>query len=173
VRLGKYAVPVLLLATLAIGTVAAVSYVILTWTMTLTVVANPRVHFYNESETPPADVANTMDIAMNIFPDVITIEEDAVWDIRSTGAGNIYIRVSTMDTNEVAKLKIIAYEDGELASPLFTEEWTGPTTDWIGATAHMTAAADYNLWIEVTGASTATPSPPTTTITLELKVETP
>jgi hypothetical protein len=164
VRIGRYAIPILLLATLAIGTVAAAAYVILTWTMTLTVSAHPRVHFWNGSTE-----ANTMDIEMNIFPDIVTIDEDASWDIRSNDTGNMYIRVSSMDTVEVAKVNITAYET-DPASPLFSLVWTGPTSSW-STTIGTGNDVDYNLWIEVTGAGTATG--PETTITVEMKVESP
>jgi len=163
VRIGKYAVPVLLLLTIAVGTVAAAAYVVLTWTMTLPIAEHPRVYFYNEGTTTEA---NTMDITMNIFPDIKTIDEDAPWDIRSTGAGDIYIRVSAMDA-EVAKVNITAY-DG--ATTLFAIEWTSATADW-GTGYDTVGTTDFDLWIEVTGATGITTG--SASVTVDLKVEAP
>jgi len=174
VRIGKYAIPVLLLATIAIGTVAAVSYVILTWTISLTVGDYPRVHFYDGVSVE----ANTMDIDMNIFPLIKTVETDAAWDIRSEGTGDIYIRVSVMDTTEVTDLKIIAYTGADhtvIANQLFDEDWTGPDAAdvWrggFGTTGSEVSPVDYNLYIEVTGDEFADAD---VDITVELKVESP
>lgn len=163
VRIGKYAVPALLLLAITVGTVAAVAYVVLTWTISMTVADNPRVHFWDGTTA-----ANTMTIYMDIFPSIKTVETDAVWDIRSDDTGDIYIRVSAMDTSDVTEVTIIAYVT-DPASPLFDETWTASTTTWSGP--YTTAATtDYNLWIEVTAAGTATDP---ASITVDLKVENP
>jgi len=165
VRIGKYTLPALLLVSLAVGTVAAAAYVVLTWYMSLTVLASPRVHFWDGSSA-----ANTMTITMNIFPDVRTIDEDAAWNIRSNGTGNIYIRVSAMDTADVAEVRIKAYVG---ATTLFDQAWSTSTTDWSGpyaTTGSVASPAIYDLWIEVLGAGTAFG---TTSITVDLKVESP
>jgi len=164
VRIGKYAIPALLLITLAIGTVAAAAYVILTFTMTLPIAEHPRVYFWNEGTTTEA---NTFILSMDIFPNVTTIDENATWNIRSTGAGKIFIRVSAMDS-EVDKLNITAY-DG--ATTLFAIEWTGGTTDWGTGYDTGSGTTDFDLWIEVTGASGI--SSGTASVTVELKVEEP
>ena len=178
VRIGKYAVPILLLLTIAVGTVAAVSYVVLTWTISLTVAPHPRVFFYNSALTAPDDEANTMEIPLNIFPSITTIDEDSPWDIRSEGTGDIYIRVSVMDTTEVTDLKIIAYTGVDhtvIANQLFDEDWTGPDAAGVwrggfGTTGTEASPVDYNLYIEVTGDEFADAD---VDITVELKVESP
>jgi len=161
VRIGKYFVPALLLISLAVGTVAAVAYVVLTWTISLTVAPNPRVHFWDGSTA-----ANTMTITMGIFPSIRTIDEDAAWDIRSVTAGNIYIRVSTMDTSDVTQVKIKAYN---ATATLFDVDWSTSTTTWSGPFLTATGK-DYNLWIEVQAASS--PTGPAS-ISVDLKVESP
>lgn len=161
VRIGKYAVPVLLLLTIAVGTVAAVAYVVLTMTFTLPIAEHPRVYFWNEGTTTEA---NTMGITMNIFPDITTIDEDAPWDIRASGAGDVYIRVSTMDA-EVASVKIKAFN----TTTLFEVTWNSATTDW--GTGYNTSALDYDLWIEVVGASGITTGE--ASVTVDIKVEEP
>lgn len=168
VRIGKYAVPVLLLATMVIGTVSAVAYVVLTWQLSLTVAANPRVHFWNGSAA-----SNTMTVAMNIFPNIRTIDENITtpvdWDIRSVTAGNIFIRVSAMDTSDTTEVLIKAYKTGQVGSPLFSQTWNAQTTTWSGP--YLTEdSTDYHLWIEVAGAGTATDP---ASITVEMKVEGP
>jgi len=164
VRIGKYGIPVLLLLTIAVTTVVAVAYVILTWTMSLTVSATPRVHFWDG-----ASAANTMDITMNIFPNARTIDENNDdWDIESVTAGNIYIRVDSMDTSDVAELRIKAFVG---AVDLFDLTWTDADAE---GTFHGPYATDdatiYDLWIEVLAAGTATDP---ASIALELKVESP
>ena len=167
VRIGKYTIPALLLASLAIGTVAAVSYVILTFTISLPVAANPRVHFYNATADA---VANTMTIELNIFPNIRTIDENNEKKIRSVDAGDLYIRVSAMDTADIAEVIIVAYETVP-ATDLFNQTWTGPTATWSGPYT-TDDDTDYNLWIEVAATSGATPPGPAT-ITVELMVENP
>jgi len=168
VRIGKYAIPVLLLATLTIGTVSAVAYVVLTWQLSLTVAPNPRVHFWNG-----AAASNTMTVAMNIFPSIRTIDENITtpidWDIKSVAAGNIFLRVSAMDTADVTEVIIKAYKTGQVGSPLFSQTWSAQTTTWSGP--YLTAAStDYHLWIEVQAAGSAT-NP--ASISVEMKVESP
>jgi len=161
--LGKYAIPVLLLATLAIGTVAAVAYVVLTWTVSLTVAANPRVHFWDGA------AQNTMDLEMNIFPSIRTIDENNDdWDIKSVLAGDISIRVDTMDISDVEELRIKAYIGG---TTLFDETWNA--ADAAGTFRGPFTTDDdttYDLWIEVLANSTATDP---ASIKVELKVESP
>ena len=110
-----------------------------------------------------------MTMSMNIFPSITTIDENNDdWDIRSVTAGNISIRVSAMDTSDVTSVKIIAYVS-DPASPLFDQTWTASETTFRGP--YLTAAStDYNLWIEVEAAGTATDP---AEITVELKVENP
>jgi hypothetical protein len=114
-----------------------------------------------------------MTVAMNIFPNIRTIDENITtpidWDIRSVTAGNIYIRVSAMDTLDVTEVVIKAYKTGSVGSPLFSKTWSAQTTDW--GTAYLTeASTDYHLWIEVEAAGTATDP---ASITVEMKVENP
>jgi len=164
VRIGKYAVPILLLATLAIGTVAAVAYVVLTWSISMTVAANPRVHFWDGT------AANTMALSMNIFPDIRTIDEDNdVWDLRSVTAGAVYIRVESMNTTAINELRIRAFNG---TGDLFDLTWNSADSAGVFQGPYVTSASnDYDLWIEVEATSVATKTPET--ITVQLKVEEP
>ena len=163
VRIGKYAVPALLLLAITVGTVAGAAYVILQWTISMTVLDNPRVHFWDGT-----NAENTMTITMNIFPSIRTIDEDALWDIRSDSAGDIYIRVSAMDTSDVTEVVIKAYVS-DPDTPLFDVTWAASTTTWSGP-YNTAASTDYNLWIEVLAAGTAIDP---ASITVDLKVESP
>jgi len=138
--------------------------------MTLPIAEHPRVYFYNESLTPPADEANTMGITMNIFPDITTIDEDAPWDIRSTETADIFIRVSAMGA-EVASVYIKA--DNGVDTP-FEATWLTATTDWgtgYETTGTDISPTDYDLWIEVKGATGITTG--SASVTVDIKVESP
>jgi len=169
VRIGKFAIPILLLLAILGGTVAAVAYVVLTWTMTLPVGANPRVHFFSSV----TGAENSMEITMNIFPDIRTIDENNdEWDIRSVTTGDISIRVDAMNTTAISELVIIAYVS-DPASPLFSLTWTDAdaANSWHGP--YTTAdGTDYNLWIEVFADPLAQPATEES-IAVELKVESP
>ena len=163
VRIGKYAVPVLLLLTIAIGTVAAAAYVVLTWTISLTVASHPRVAFWDGGS-----VQNSLTLSMNIFPEIRTIDEDLTgWDIRSNATGDVYIRVPTLDTNDIDELVITAYN---ATDNLFDLTYTDVDNDWTGPFTTPTAAEDYDLRIEVLAADTATDP---AQIIIEMKVESP
>jgi hypothetical protein len=168
VRIGKFAIPILLLLSILGGTVAAVAYVVLTWTVTLPVAANPRVHFWDGS-----NAANTMEITMNIFPSIRTIDENNDdWDIRSNDVGNVYIRVDAMNTTAISEVVIIAYVS-DPASPLFDLTWTSADAEGSWQGPYSTAATtDYNLWIEVLADAQAYPTSEES-IAVELKVEEP
>ncbi len=165
VRIGKYTIPALLLLALAIGSVAAVAYVVLSSTMTATVVANPNVCFIKWQDSSKQ---NTFSYAFNIFPSIQTIDENVThgiwnWD---TGAHDISLRVSDI-TNEgtnIASFKVKVYN-----ATATIAEITSVSTSWSGPYS-IPAGAKYTIWIE----ATATASPSGNSIfTVDMKVENP
>lgn len=162
VRIGKYAVPVLLLLVLAVGTVAATVYVVLTWTMTLTVVDYPRANFY---EWSGATRTNTFDEAFNIFPDVKTIQDNATHGVYSTSPGPCSMHIASMvnDTN-IAEVYVKVFNSSDTILEIW---WTTNSTSWVPFT---TATDIYTIWLEVTGAAGASGS---SRVDLEMRVETP
>lgn len=172
VRIGKYAISALLLLVLAVGTVAAVAYVVLQWTMTATVVANPKVSFVDWSDGTTK--ANTFDYSVNIFPAITTIDENITYGIwNDDGVSHtIYIRLASTNTNEtdVDSINMTIYNGGQLFTKL-ESNLDSPSYDW---SSGITAAANtkYSIWIEIECPDTAvvghTPS-----FTFEMKVENP
>ena len=164
VRIGKYTIPALLLLALAIGSVVAVAYVVLTSTMTATVVPNPKVCFVQW----PATKANTFSYGFNIFADIQTIDDNVThgiwnWD---TGAHDISLRVSDI-TNEgtnIASFKVKVYNASTTIA-----EITSVGTSWSGPYS-IPGLTKYTIGINVT----ATGSPSGSSVfTVDMKVENP
>jgi hypothetical protein len=168
VRIGKYAIPALLLVALTVGTVAAAIYVILQFTVTVTVEEFPRVNFYNWGT---GDRTNTFSESFNIFPNVTTIQENATHGIYSETAGTCYLRISSIsNTTNLERVNVTVYNGGQLKSIVWNYGESLPQS-W--GTGFTTAATTYyTIWMEVTGASVAYPGK-ATDITVEMKVESP
>ena len=165
VRIGKYTIPALLLLALAIGSVAAVAYVVLTSTMTATVVDNPKVCFIKWQD---GSKQNTFAYGFNIFANIQTIDDNVThgiwnWD---TGAHDISLRVSDI-TNEgqnIASFKVKVYN----ASATIAEV-TSVGTSWSGPYS-IPGLTKYTIGINVT----ATGSPSGSSVfTVDMKVENP
>ena len=166
IRIGKYAVPILLLLILGIGTATAAIYVVLTWSMSLTVVANPRVSFYKWATE---EKVNTFAESFNIFPDVKTIQDNATHGIYSLTAGTGSMRIvsdiaTDPDIDEVY-IKVFNTTD-----TILEITYSSNTNDFVS----LPTAEDhkYTIHIEVTGASGAT-TDNTPSVDLEIKVESP
>lgn len=165
-RIGKYAIPIALLLTIAVGTVAATVYVILTWTMSLTVYPNPRVHFVKWTDESPA---NTFTESFSIFPLVKTIQDNATYGLNSTDAGLCNMTISgitTPDNIETVYMKVfndtetileITWNHGESLPQSYTDFQTAKATI-------------YTIWIEVTGRTGASGS---SAVTVDMRVESP
>jgi len=152
VRIGKYAIPVLLLLTIAITTVAAAAYVILTWYVGITISDNPAVAFTDDEGV---NLANTFTISgFDVFPEVRTIDENIGWNITcdATGPHSCSMRISAVtDAANIEEIYIKAYEYGSPGSPLVEVTYTGTVpTSWVDFDA--AASTMYILWLEVEGA---------------------
>lgn len=170
VRIGKYAVPALLLLTVIIGSVAAVAYVVLRFTVTSTVQANPKVCFY---EWATATKKNNFNYAFNIFPALKTIEENATHGIYSwdTVSHTCYLRISGITNSaniQTAYIKV--YKDAVTVVAITWNSGDPLPQTWISFTA--SANTKYTIWIEVTATSGATVGQ-SSVITVEMKVENP
>lgn len=167
VRIGKYAIPALLLISLAVGTVAAAVYVVLTWTMSLTVVANPRVHFWKWS--PPGS-ANTFTESFNIFPNIKTIQDNATYGINSVTAGACGMRI--FDITTPANIESVYIKVFNSTATILEKTWTGSPISTPTAYESFTTATGnkYTIWLEVTGTSGASGS---SVVTFDMKVESP
>jgi len=163
VRIGKYAIPVLLLLTLAVGTVAAAYYVILTWTTSLTVAANPKVHFIKWQD---GSSQNTFSESFTIFPLLKTVMENASHGIKSVTGGTSSIQISSIGTpTNIASIHIKIYNS---TVAIYEKTWSSPPTPPSGFESFTTATGkNYAIWLDVTGASGATGS---SSIAFELKV---
>jgi len=171
VRIGKHAVPALLLVALLVGTVAAVAYVVLQWTMTATVAANPKASFIKWAD---GTKANTFSYSANIFPAIKTVDENITYGIWNDDASSrtVYFRLASENTNttDIASLNFTVYNGGQLYTKL-ESNLDDPSLAWSSGVT-LAANTKYTIWIEITAGASAvvghTPS-----FTFEMKVENP
>ena len=175
IYVGKRAIPLLTLLAVVLSmtvvSVSAVAYVVLNWTTTATVVANPLVCFYKWSDQTKA---NTFSYGVNVFPNVITIDENITYGLYNwdSSAHNVYFRLASENTNttDISWLYYKIYNGGTLFSKNETN-FDSPDTNW-STSYSAVASTKYMIWISIKCASGAgvghTPS-----MTFEVKVENP
>jgi hypothetical protein len=160
---------VILLASALTGSVWAIAYVVLPWTTTATVVANPSVCFVDWADGTTK--ANTFDYDVNIFPSIITIDENITYGIWNwdTDPHNVSMRILTITSNSTNVDEITTYVTNATGDIEITVTWSsgGPTVY-----QQFTAAATskYTIWTEITGKGGASGS---SVITYNMKVENP
>jgi hypothetical protein len=162
---------VLLITSLLIATVSAAAYVNLQWTMTATVVANPKVCFFAWSA--PTTKLNTFDYAVNIFPSIKTIDENIThgvwnWDIESHVTSMRWY--SLTNSGNIASLNVTVYNS---TTTIYTQYWSSvPTlpTGFVEFSPSLMAGGKYAIWIEISATGGATGS---SVFTFEMKVENP
>lgn len=170
IHIGKYSVPALILLMLTIGSVVAVAYAVLQFTLSATVVANPKVCFIKCADSTKA---NSFSQSFNIFPTINTIDENATYGIWNwdTAAHTTSLRISGI-TNSANIQTITIYVKLGVTS-VATITWSSggslPTT-WVSFSA--AASTKYTIWFEVAGTSGATIGT-TSVITVDMKVENP
>jgi len=169
IRLGKYAIPAVLLLIIGITAVSAVAYVILQWTTTATVQANPKVCFFEWAV--PNTKLNSFDYPVNIFPSVKTVDENithGVWNWDSS-SHTTYMRIVSITNNATNIDLITTYLKYGNGTTIITITWTtGGPTSWQQFTADATTR--FTIWTEITAKSGASGS---SVITYDLKVENP
>jgi hypothetical protein len=171
-KVGRFTISLLtILAIALISTVAvafAAAYVIISWTTTAIVVANPAVCFVKWSD---GSKVNTFDYAVNIFPSIKTIDENityGIWNWNETSR-TAYLRwTSLTSSSNIASLNITVYNS---TNTIYTKYWSSvPSfpTAWESFTA--AGSTKYTIWMEITATAGATGS---SVFTFELKVENP
>ena len=159
---------VLLITSLLIATVSAAAYVTLQWTMTATVVANPKVCFIQWSN---GSKQNTFTYSVNIFPSIKTVDENITygvenWDTVSHSC-SMHLLSTNATTSYVTSINVTVYN---ATAQIFTKAWTSfPDTTWTDFTPYP---CNYTMWIEIQCAGTATVGN-AVTFTFEMKVESP
>lgn len=169
VRIGKHSIPLIaLLSLILVGSVLAVAYVTLQFSITTTTQLYPKVTFYQWS-TPQK--VNTFDYSLNFFASVKTIDVNATYGIFNDDSAShqCNLRIySLINIANIASLRIKIY-DG--TNTILDKTWTDfgslPT-----ASESFTTAANtkYSIWIEVTGAASPSGS---SVFTLELMENNP
>ena len=162
---------VLLITSLLIATVSAAAYVNLQWTMTATVVANPKVCFFAWSA--PSIKVNTFDYAVNIFPSVKTIDENithGVWNWDTASHVTSMRWYSLTNSGNIANLNVTVYNS---TTTIYSQYWSSvPSlpTGFIQFSPSPMAGGKYAIRIEITATSGASGS---SVFTFEMKVENP
>jgi hypothetical protein len=170
IRIGRYTISaLLLLLIIGVGTVSAVAYVILQWTMTATVQANPKVCFIQWSDGLKQ---NTFSYLVNIFPSIKTVDENVTYGVwnNDTSSHACHMRLASTNTNstDVTSVNATIYITG---TTIFTHKWTVPT-DAVWYDFTPLANTKYTVWIEIECASGAGVGH-TPTFNFEMKVENP
>ena len=169
-RIGKYSVPALLLLALAITSVAAVAYVVMQWTITATVAANPKVCFIKWADSTKA---NTFNYNVNIFPSIKTIDENLTygmwnWD---TAVHTTSLRISSITNSGNIATVTIYVKLG--VTTVATVTWSsGDSLPTSYVSFSTDASTKYTVWTEVTATSGAVVGQ-TSVITVDMKVENP
>jgi len=169
-RIGKYSVPALLLLSIVIGSVAAVAYVVMQFTLTATVQANPKVCFIRWSDSTKA---NTFNYAVNIFPSLKTIDENVTYGIWNwdTTAHTTSLRIETItNSGNIASITIYIKLGVTTVATITWSTGGSLPTSWVAFSA--AASTKYTIWMEITAASGAVVGQ-TSVITLDMKVENP
>jgi len=169
VNIRRYSIPLLLLLLTTCGTVAAVSYIVLSFNINVTVQTNPKVTFWQWN---PGVKANTFDYSVNIFPSIKTIDENATYGIFCDDTVNhdCQLRISNIVTaSNIDRLYIKIYNS---TATVYEQTWTSPLPTPPTTFESFTVAAGqkYSVWLEITGSSGASG---TSTITFEMKVLNP
>jgi len=175
IYIGKRAIPLLtllaLMLTISVTSVSAVAYVVLNWTTTATVVANPKVCFIKWQD---GSKANTFSYSVNVFPNVVTIDENITYGLQNWdgSAHDVYFRLASENTNttDIGWLYYKVYNGGTLFSKNETN-FNAPDTAF-SITYSALANTKYTIWISIGCASGATVGH-TPSFTFEVKVENP
>jgi len=169
-RVGKYSVPTLALLAVIVGSVAAAAYVVLSFTATLTVAANPKVAFV---EWATSAKKNTFDYAVNIFPSVKTVDENSTYGVWNwdTAAHTAYLRIVGITNSANIQRVYLKVHDG--VSTVVSVEWlSGQALPQAWTMFTAAASKKYAVWVEVTGASGAAVGS-SSVVSVEMKVEAP
>jgi hypothetical protein len=152
-RIRKYTIPLLLpIVLILIGSVLAVAYVTLQFTITANYSAFPKVSFWQWSVSQKR---NSFDYSLSLFAGVKTIDENATHGIFNddTILHQCNLRIKSLSNpGNIAKLTITIYDGTN--TPILAKEWTqfgSLPTSW--ETFTTAANTKYSIWIEVTGAT--------------------
>lgn len=166
-RIGKYSVPVLILIALTLGTTMAAIYMVVEFTSTVTVEANPKVCFL---EWTTGNKKNRFDCAVNIFPSLRTNAKNITyglynWDTVSRTCDLRIFNITNPANIEGFYMRI--YDGG---GTLVEITWTTQTlpTDWV--TVSTAGSTKYTIQMNVTATSDAVIGQ-SSVITVEMKVE--
>ena len=168
VQLGKYSISALALLLMIVGSVIAAAYIALTFTITTTVQAYPKVTFWQWSTSQKK---NNFDQSLNIFAGIKTVDENATHGIFNDDSvqHQCYLRIkSVTNSANIAKLNITIYNS---SGTIFTNEWSDFSTQPTEWKLFTTAAnSKYAIWIEITASSNPAGS---SVFTIEIKETNP
>jgi hypothetical protein len=158
-RLRRSLTAILLVAILAsIITVSAVAYVVMTWTISATVVSNPKSCFFLESNGTTK--ANNFTYSVNIFPSITTIDTNityGVWDWGNSGAVSMCWASCSSSTN-IASLGIKVYNS---STTIYQQSWPSiPSfpTPYVTFSPAMMNNGKYAIAMNITATSSASGS---------------
>jgi len=148
-----------------IAVVSAAAYVQLQWTISATVSANPKASFWNWSGSSKA---NNFTYSVNIFPNIVTIDENITYGIFNDDAStrDCYMRIYSLTTS--SNINSINVTVHNVTGNLWTKEWSSfgsLPTSWEGPFT-LIANAKYSIWLEINATDSASG---TSTFVMEMK----
>jgi len=158
IRIGRYAISIILVIALALtGTVAAVAYVVLQYSMSATVVANPKVAFINWGT---GALANTFSYSVNIFPSITTVDQNITYGIENWDTTTHTVSMSwnsLTNPSNIASLNMTVYNS---TTQLYSQYWSSLPTF---PTAYFPfspspATGNYTIWMSIAATPGATGS---------------
>lgn len=158
IRIGRYTIPALLLVAIIVGSVAATAYVVLQWTTTATVKANPDICFTKWADKSKA---NTFDYAVDIFPYIITIDENITYAVSNYAAS---AKGCSMRLANITTPANIAWVNCTVIG--YYSINTTTTTDFVAFSPDLPAYRNATIYLSIKCASGATGS---SVLTFELK----
>lgn len=127
--------------------------------------ANPDVCFIKWADSSKA---NTFNYAVDIFPDIMTIDENITYGIGHFGTGAITpsMRLESV-TNFEANINSINCTVYNSTDTVYSEEFTSDSSDFVAFSPAL-YPGNYTIWLEIDCKTGASPSN-TSTITFEMK----
>lgn len=162
----------LLISALMIGTASAIAYVVLEWKASMTVQEHPKVCFI---EWDTGDMANTFTYSVNIFPGVVTIDENITYGILNWDSvkHNVRFRLASTNTNET-DVDWIRYKVYNASTTIHMKDYTdldNPDTSWSDP-IELQSGTKYSIYIAVKAGLNAKDGH-TPQFTFEMMVENP
>ena len=174
VRIGRFKVslPLLIVVAIMIGAtgVAAIAYVLMTGNISATVLANPKVCFYNWSLQSKS---NSFSYSVDIFPLITTIDTNMTYGIWDWDTATHTVSMSWQSLSSPSNIASLGLKVYNATSIIYNQYWASvPSlpTAYINFSPAVGAGDKYTIYMNITATSGASGS---STFTFNLQVQNP